>query len=482
MTTALILAGHGSHISPHTAGLVWRHADRLRLLGAADEVTAAFWKEMPSFARVLETLTADEVTVIPLFTAQGYFTQTVIPAEMGLSGPLTERDGRRIRCTPSLAESDYLTRMVDQRVDDALRDHALNPAETAVAVIGHSTRRSPESRRATERQAERLRARGQFRAVVAVYLDDDPDIPSVYACTDAPALIAIPYFLAAGSHTTIDVPDALGLEPGASVGVVSGRRVVYTPPVGTEDGLLGAIVALAEAAGLRIPPSGEAGDPWQAFPAAGRAWLTDALEQAWARGEALRFGGLALSRAGVCAAEDAARPAHTLHALNTPAAVRAWVREPAGPFAPDADAAPFRFLATAAPLPGGWFAPAGRAETVCAIVETVYPGVVAWAAAEAAGTLRIAPLAETAARQTGIYRALGACTPEAEAAAIARVCARCVCAPRWARGSGQGAGLPCPEPCNVWLSAALEPDTSAALEPDTSGALEPDTSAALDAS
>ena len=30
---ALILAGHGSHISAETAGVVWRYADRLRRLG-----------------------------------------------------------------------------------------------------------------------------------------------------------------------------------------------------------------------------------------------------------------------------------------------------------------------------------------------------------------------------------------------------------------------------------------------------------------
>ena len=84
--TALVLAGHGSHISPETAGIVWEQVDKLRALNVADEVTAAFWKETPSFHQVIDTLTADDMTIVPLFTAQGYFTQTVIPAEMGLTG------------------------------------------------------------------------------------------------------------------------------------------------------------------------------------------------------------------------------------------------------------------------------------------------------------------------------------------------------------------------------------------------------------
>ena len=40
--TALVLAGHGSHLSPDTAGVVWEQVDKLRALKVADEVTAAF--------------------------------------------------------------------------------------------------------------------------------------------------------------------------------------------------------------------------------------------------------------------------------------------------------------------------------------------------------------------------------------------------------------------------------------------------------
>ncbi|HVU10623.1 MAG TPA: CbiX/SirB N-terminal domain-containing protein, partial [Phototrophicaceae bacterium] len=68
--TALILAGHGSHISPNTAGVVWEQVDRLRTLNVADEVTAAFWKETPSFHQAINTLDADDITIVPLFTAQ----------------------------------------------------------------------------------------------------------------------------------------------------------------------------------------------------------------------------------------------------------------------------------------------------------------------------------------------------------------------------------------------------------------------------
>ena len=86
---ALVLAGHGSHISAETAGVVWGYVDRLRRMGVADEITACFWKEQPALSRVLDSVAADEVVIVPVFTAQGYFTRDVLPAEMGLTGALT---------------------------------------------------------------------------------------------------------------------------------------------------------------------------------------------------------------------------------------------------------------------------------------------------------------------------------------------------------------------------------------------------------
>ncbi|MCC6805248.1 MAG: cobalamin biosynthesis protein CbiX, partial [Anaerolineae bacterium] len=172
--TAVVLVGHGSHISPETAGVVWEQVDRLRGLGVADEVTAAFWKEMPSFHQVIDTLAAADVTIVPLFTAQGYFTRTVIPAEMGLDGAVTRRGGRTLRYTPTLGEHPYLARAVRQRVADALRLSGADPASAAVAIIGHGTRRSPESRGATEAQAAQVR--DLTAESIAVFLDDSPSI------------------------------------------------------------------------------------------------------------------------------------------------------------------------------------------------------------------------------------------------------------------------------------------------------------------
>ena len=145
---ALVLAGHGSHISAETAGVVWRYVDRLRQMGVADEITACFWKEQPALSRVLESVAADEVVIVPVFTAQGYFTRDVLPAEMSLTGALTLRGKRRIHLTPPIGEHALLDAIVDARLHDA----GLYPRLAAGADRGRHNRtrhaaQSPQSRR-----------------------------------------------------------------------------------------------------------------------------------------------------------------------------------------------------------------------------------------------------------------------------------------------------------------------------------------------
>ena len=215
-SVALVLAGHGSHISAETAGVVWGYVDRLRRLGVADEITACFWKEQPAFSRVLDSVIADEVVIVPVFTAQGYFTRDVLPAEMGLDGALTLRGKRRIHLTPTVGEHKLLDSIVNARLRDAIARFGLQPGRTAAAIIGHGTPRNRNSRAAARAQADRLRALGWLNEVVAVYLDDEPAIPTIYHNTCSPNIIALPYFLAEGSHVTRDVPRALGISGRAS--------------------------------------------------------------------------------------------------------------------------------------------------------------------------------------------------------------------------------------------------------------------------
>lgn len=446
MTTALVLAGHGSHISPETAGLVWRLVDHVRYAGLADEVTAAFWKEQPSFSRVLHTLVADEIVIVPLFTTAGYFARQVIPAEMKLSGKTTQVEingiPRTLHYTRTLGEHPSIDMILRMRAEAALKETGFAPDQTAVVLIGHGTRRNPDSRTANEQHAAELRTVLPQTSVITVYLDDTPSIPEAYTLTAATNLIVLPYFLALGSHTTIDVPGELGLPSGVRQAEINGRNVYYADPIGIDQQIVNAAVSLSFEPGriIRRGPNGTAASTqsaWNNFPAAGREVLLERLAE---KGQ-LRFGELMLTEDEVSVAADYGMK----ETLLTPEALRTRVREN-----------PFRSLPTARNLPRGWRVAINPNDKnqIHAVVETIYPGAVAdWAAHQ---TKKFVPQHFDAviARQVGMFRALDSMNDEDRARTVGHVCGGCVRHATWFYGDSPADALPCPEPCNHWLSAA----------------------------
>src|SRR6187549_216469 len=87
--SALVIVGHGSTLNPDSSAPTHAHADAIRARGLFAEVVCAFWKEEPSLREVLRTVDSPEVFVVPNFISEGYFTQEVIPRELGLSGKQT---------------------------------------------------------------------------------------------------------------------------------------------------------------------------------------------------------------------------------------------------------------------------------------------------------------------------------------------------------------------------------------------------------
>ncbi len=231
MSTALVLAAHGSHLDPRSSEAVRVHARALAGSGVAGEVLLAFWKEEPSLARALDGCTASEVTVVPFFMAEGYFTNEVIPAEMGLDGPVTSREGRTVRLTRPVGVHPALAEVVVER---ALEAGAT--AESAVFVLGHGTRRNDASAGAVAQQVERIRAVDRFAHVSAVYTDQDPNVAAIPALAGGRKAVVVPYFASEGWHvgqvaTTTDA-------------------IRYAAPAGTHPALATVIADLArEAAG-----------------------------------------------------------------------------------------------------------------------------------------------------------------------------------------------------------------------------------------
>ena len=480
---ALILAGHGSHISPKTAGIVWRYVDQLRAWGVADEITACFWKEEPFFNHVLDTVRADTVVIVPVFTAQGYFTQTVIPNEMGFfqqiglenvgnvgvelrSTPtkatkniIKHQNGKTIVYTPTIGEHPYLETIMQARVSDTLSTANLNPDETAVAVIGHGTRRNKSSRDATRHQASLIRE-GKFVAeVVDVYLDDEPNIPSLYQSSSSKNVIAIPYFLAEGSHVTIDVPDALGIQYGNYPDRVKGRNVYYTPPIGTDDAICRIILELARDTGLPFgsidlkvgvdlsstPTTGQQDidNQWAGFPTAGQDEFIQAIES----NKSLVFGQVMVADKKVWHVNE---KNNNTSALTSSEDIRVFMRED-----------PFRPLPTSDDLPMNWHVDVESMEQAYTVVETIYPSVIADWANYKNNNFITETLKDIGTRQVGLFKDIHLIEPIVIQNTVEQLCARCMRQPSWLNGhDSDNAKLPCKSACNTLLSTLVEMEKS----------------------
>ena len=237
--STLVLVGHGSHLNGNSSAPIFAHARELRRRGRFREVRTGFWKEEPSLARVLDGCDDPDVTVVPVFISNGYFTKTVIPREMRLDGALTRRGTQRIHYTAPVGADPSLAGVIVER---ALEAGATSGS--AIAVLGHGTRRESESERNIYAMAERVAATGRFAEAGAVFLDQEPDMTRMLEIFRAPTVVVVPLFIADGWHVGQTIPDELALD-GAETRK-GGRTVRYTAPVGTHPAVVNVIARLAE--------------------------------------------------------------------------------------------------------------------------------------------------------------------------------------------------------------------------------------------
>ena len=87
---ALLLLGHGSTLNADSSAPTYQHAEEIRRRGVFAEVHVGFWKEEPNFRQALRQTSCRTVYVVPNFISSGYFTEQVIPRELGLAGPITQ--------------------------------------------------------------------------------------------------------------------------------------------------------------------------------------------------------------------------------------------------------------------------------------------------------------------------------------------------------------------------------------------------------
>ncbi|MBV8781114.1 MAG: cobalamin biosynthesis protein CbiX, partial [Phycisphaerae bacterium] len=93
-----------------------------------------------------------------------------------------------------------------------------------------------------KREAERLRARGEFAEVLNAYMEEPPLIADWDKLTGVPNVIVVPFFISDGLHSFEDIPRLLGIPfslGGSRSGNgnphhLRGRHLFYANAIGTD--------------------------------------------------------------------------------------------------------------------------------------------------------------------------------------------------------------------------------------------------------
>ncbi|WP_240738541.1 CbiX/SirB N-terminal domain-containing protein [Deinococcus fonticola] len=440
----LIVVGHGSHLNADSAQAACAHARSLRASGQFEEVLEAYWKEEPSLRQALRTARYREVTVLPAFISEGYFTEQVIPRELGLdhqgrvpAGGVTQQvNGKTVHYTRPYGVHPAMTDVLLSRAREVCPEW--DAQTTALVVLGHGTRRNARSREAIENAAQTLAATGLFARAVALYLDEPPHATSWPEFTGDLDVIMVPFFASEGWHTQETIPAELGLS--GPVSRIGGRQVYYARPVGTHPDVKSALLQLVREAGGTAPGT-----------------VDEAHARAWNRLEKAASAGLTVGELRIEPFPDGFFDLRNTADVERNDLRVLWVDELNAVTGRD-DAGAHRPIRTRAGLPQGWRANVSRVDLRRAL-HAVYPTLTEEASAFEEGALRVTPWHETAARQSGLYRRVQRATPPQLQSARETICSGCLRTPLWAGEhlsttflNGHPRNLPCAEACTLLVS------------------------------
>ena len=254
---ALLIVGHGSTVNPDSSAPTLAHAAEIRRRGVFADVQCAFWKEEPSLrdARFLfDVDLAREVYVVPNFISEGYFTQTVIPRELELSGRVTSRDDGQLwkYCEP-VGSHPMMTELLLERAREVAQ--GVNESDATLLIVAHGTDLNDNSAVAAKREAENVRRRAVFAAVENVYMEEAPRVADWRQLTRTRNVIVVPFFISDGLHSYEDIPELLGIAEQRTTREVfrreaykiDNRQLFYASSIGTDARIADVILAQVEA-------------------------------------------------------------------------------------------------------------------------------------------------------------------------------------------------------------------------------------------
>ena len=438
---ALIIVGHGSTVNPDSSAPTHRHADKIRQMGLFHEVACCFWKEEPNMREVFEMVESEVIYIVPNFISEGYFCQQVLPRELRLNGPTTQRDGRTIHYCDPVGIHPNMTRLLIQRADE-IAPHV--PREqTSLVIVGHGTNLNENSTKAIQDQVALIRGGHYgFAEVVDAYMEEAPFVADWAKLTTAPNVVVVPFFIADGLHSFQDIPVLLGMreETGATLselGVfhqnpheLQDRLLYYSGAIGTEALMADVILDQVKDFDAKHRITAESQIP--------KAELNSTLSS-W-----LKAGREVIGQIAIETNESDYTLRHVADGDRsdlTPFHGADEARE----LARYDDDGKFRPLHSAPTLKRGWKLHLVDLSELRLALDYFYPAAVGMIRALEQNKLSATPLLELLGRQTGMYRFANNITDDQAVAMVRKCCADDKCLRRVLWPIVQGTDSPAPD-------------------------------------
>ena len=256
MSKALVIVGHGSSRNPHSCEPILDAASEIKRRGHYDEVGVGFLKQAPFINECLNTIQSEEIVIVPFFISNGYYTQKVVPRDLGLVSTFTERSGKKITYCQPLGRDPLFAEIIIQRAREIAALKVGRPLdEITLAILGHGTSQNPVSEKNIFLQAERVVEQQLFSDVHTVFIDQEPLIDSIFDAAQSDTIIMVPLFVANGWHVSQTIPEEMGMKDG--VLERDGKQLFYADATGTDPGVTDLILKMATASPKCMSPCSE---------------------------------------------------------------------------------------------------------------------------------------------------------------------------------------------------------------------------------
>jgi sirohydrochlorin cobaltochelatase len=462
---ALLLLGHGSTLNADSSAPTYQHAEEIRNRGIFAEVHVGFWKEEPNFRQALRQTHRRQVYVVPNFISSGYFTEQIIPRELGLTGPVTQLGGQDIYyCEPVGLHPDMTEALLRRarHVVAASGETNLDPAQTCLFICGHGTSLNDNSTKIIHDQAAVIRDLGIYADCQPVLMEQSPFVKDWRTLTSCPDVIVVPFFISDGLHSFEDIPVLLGLthnirEQGfTNPHREDNRRLWYGTPIGTEDFVADVILAQVNQFQCAHPETrNPGGDQFEGSDIANK--LIELMQVSlppWRLGEII-IRPTDHNSYHVLHRDDFNRDAASLRILASPQDLRDMILlDRNGNFRP---------LRAAPNLRNGWLLHVPTLYGLQLALDYIYPATLANWTLWRQSTLATTPWSETAERQTGRFRIVRELAEPTLHELVANVCQSGCLKQRLWSPAAQPVDAPlnqvplfCPEACNFLVSQARE--------------------------